>query len=179
MGVFQQRRRAHGNGRLDSFEESEEVSNERIGQLGSHEVLENLLVRSIAEGDSPEIVLVHELIEDVGTEHNGLGNLHGSILELIEFRMALDDIVEERQATAFATQRAIANAGKVGIAVELETVEDSHNTNVLHATILHDGIEDNLAMGIDILQLVPCNRFQELRHGEDGTSTKPATHVVA
>ena len=46
-------------------------------------------------------------------------------------------------------------------------------------TILHDGIEDNLPVGIHILQLFPSNVLQESRHWEDGTGTKPAAHVIA
>ena len=76
--------------------------------------------------------------------------------------MALDDVVEESQATALTTQRTVADAGEVGKTVELQTVEHGHDTNILHPTILHDGIEDNLTMGIQVLQLMPRHRLQEL-----------------
>ena len=83
-------------------------------------MVQNILVGGVAEGYGPQVVLVHELVEEVGTEHHGLGNLYGSIREVVELRMTLDDVVKEGKATPFATQRAVANAGKVGIAVELE-----------------------------------------------------------
>ena len=67
----------------------------------------------------------------------------------------------------------------MGITVELQTVEDSHDADVLHAAVLHDGIEDNLSVGIDILQLVPRYRLQKLRDGEDGTGAEPAADMVA
>ena len=141
-------------------------------------MLQNLLVGCITQRDTPEIVLVHELVEEVGTEHHGLGNLHVGVLKPVQFRMALDDVVEKCQATALTTQRTIADACEVCKAVELQAVEDGDDTDVLHATILHDGIEDNLAVSVEVLQFVPRDRFQELRHGEDGACTEPATHVV-
>ena len=179
VGVLEQRRRADGDGRLHRIEEGEEVGYQRIGQLGTQEVLQDFLVGGIAQGNAPQVVLVHELVEEVGTEHDGLRYLDGGILKLVQLGMALDDVVQKRQATALAAQRALADAGEVGVAVELQTVEDSHDTDVLHAAILHDGVEDNLAVGVDILQLVPRNGLQELRHGEDGARTEPAAHVVA
>ena len=67
----------------------------------------------------------------------------------------------------------------MGIAVELQTVEDGHHTDIFHTAVLHDGIEDNLPVGIDILQLMPGDMLKELADGEDGTCTKPAAHIVA
>ena len=142
-------------------------------------MLQDFLVGGVAQGYLPQVVVVHELVEEVGTEHDGLRNLNGGILKLVQFRMTLDDVVQECQTTAFSSQRTFANTGEVGIAVELQTVEDGHHTDVLHATVLDDGIKDNLTVGIDILQLVPRHGLQELRHGEDGTGTEPAAHVVA
>ena len=93
--------------------------------------------------------------------------------------MPLDDIVEEGEAAALASERAFANAREVGILVELATVEDCHDAGVLHMSVLHDGIEDYLAVGIDILQLMPRHLLEECRHGEDGTRAEPAAHMVA
>ena len=179
MRVFEQRTGTHGNRRLDGIEKGEEVGYQRIGQLCAHKMLQNLLVRCIAQGYRPEVVLVHELVEEVGTQHHGLWNLHRCILKLVQFRMSLDDVVKECQATALTTQRALTDTGKVGIAVELQAVEHSHDTDILHPSVLHNGVEDNLAVGIQVLQLVPRHRLQELADGEDGARTKPAAHVVA
>ena len=66
----------------------------------------------------------------------------------------------------------------MGIAVKLATVEHSHHANVLHVAVLHDGIEDYLAVSLHILKLVPRHRLQELRDGENGTGTEPTAHVV-
>ena len=114
-------------------------------------VLQNLIVASITQSYRIEIVAHHELVEDIGTEHHGLRNLHGGILILVELRMALDDIVQECKTSTLSAQGAFSDTGKVGILVKLHAVENSHYTDVFHVTILHDGIEDNLSMSIYIL----------------------------
>ena len=179
MGVLEQRTGTHGDRRLHGIEEREEVGYQRVGQLSTEEVLQDDLVRSVAEGDGIEIVLLHELVEEVGAKHDGLRYRHLGTLILVQLGVALDNAVEEGQAAALAAERALADAGKVGIAVELQSVEDGHHADVLHAAVLHDGVEDNLPVGIDILQLVPRDVLQEGRHGEDGAGREPAAHVVA
>ncbi len=118
-------------------------------------------------------------VEDIGTEHHGLRNLNGGILILVELRMALDDVVEEGKSPALSAQGSLADAGKVGILIELHSIEHGYHTQVLHVTILHDGIEDDLSVGIHILQLLPGDVLQEGRNREDGSGTEPAAHVVA
>ena len=179
MRILKQRRRAHGNRRFHSIEEGEEVGNQRIRQLRTEEVLQDFFIRRITQRDGIEIVVLHELVEEVGAEHNGLRNHHLRLFILIELGMALDDIIEERQATTLTTEGAFTDAGEMGVAVKLQTVEHSHDTDILHPPVLHDGIEDNLPVGIDILQLMPGDMLKELADGEDGTGTKPAAHIVA
>ena len=179
MRILKQRRRAYGDRRLHRLEEGEEVGNQRIGQLRTEEVLQNLFIRCIAQGNGIEIVFLHELIEEIGTEHNRLGNHHLRLLVLIQFRMALDDIIKESQTTTLSAKGALTDSGEVGVAVELQTVEDCHDTDVLHPPVLHDGVEDDLPVGIDILQLMPSDVLQESRYGEDGTGTKPTAHVIS
>ena len=65
--------------------------------------------------------------------------------------MRLDDVVEKGQATSFATERTVADTRKVGVTVELATIEDSYDAEVFHVAILHDGVEDDLAVSIHIL----------------------------
>ena len=67
----------------------------------------------------------------------------------------------------------------MGILIELHTVEHGNHSQVLHVTVLHDGIEDDLPVGIHILQLLPGDVLQEGGNREDGTGTEPAAHVVA
>ena len=143
------------------------------------EVLQNLIVASITQSYRIKIVAHHEFVEDIGTEHHSFRNLHGGILILVELRMALDDVVEEGKSPALSAQRSFADAGKMGILIELHTVEHGNHAQVLHVTVLHDGIEDDLPVGIHILQFLPGDVLQEGGNREDGTGTEPAAHVVA
>ena len=43
---------------------------------------------------------------------------------------------------------------------------------------MHDGVEDNLSVGVDILQLMPSNVLQESGHGENCSGTEPTAHVI-
>ena len=161
VAVLQERTGTDGNRRLDSIEEGEEVGYQRVGKLRTEEVLQDFLVGGIAQGYGVEVVLLHKLVEEVGTEHDGLRYRHLGTLVLVQLGVALDDAVEEGQAAALAAERAFADAGEVGITVELQAVEDGHHADVLHAAVLHDGVEDNLAVGVNVLQLMPRDVFQE------------------
>ena len=142
-------------------------------------MFQNLVVGCIAESYRVKVVLLHKLIKEVGAEHNGLGDCHLSILVAVKFRMTLDDIVKKCQTTSFTAERALADTCEVTISIKLHAIEYSHHTDVLHTTILHDGIEDNLSVSIDILEFMPGNVLQESRDREDGTGTEPTAHVVA
>ena len=179
VGILQERRRTDGNGRSRRVEEGEEVGHQRVGQLCPEEVFQDFLIAGIAQCNLIEIVRLHELVEDVRTEHDGLRDTDLGVIETGELRMHLHDVVKESQATSLASQRAVADAGEVGIAVVLVTVEDSHHADVLHVTVLHDGIEDDLPVDIHILKLVPSDVLEIFRHGEDGPGAQPAAHVVA
>ena len=74
---------------------------------------QNVLVGSIAQGYLIEVVLLHELVEDVGTQHHCLRNTDLSTRKLVEVGMCLHDIVEERQATSLASERAFTYACEV------------------------------------------------------------------
>ena len=179
MAVLEQRAAPHGNGRLGGLEEGEEVGNVFVGKLGTQEVAQDVLVGGVAQGHGIEVVGVHELVEHVGTEHHGFGNAHFHALQLVEVGMALDDVVEEGQSAPFSAQRAVADACEVAVGVEAVAVEERHHADVLHAAVLHNGVENNLAVGIHVFQLVPRHRLEERRHGEDGAGGEPAAHVVA
>ncbi len=179
MRVLEQRRAAYGDRAAGSLEEREEVSNELVGQLCTQEVLQNCLVGGIAECYLVQVVGVHKLVEDVGTEHHRLGDADLYIFELTELRVGLYYVVEECQTSTLPSQRAVTDTGKVAVGIELTAVEDCHDANVLHAAVLHYGVEDNLAVHINILQLMPRDGLEELRHGEDSAGTKPTAHVVA
>ena len=140
---------------------------------------EDDLVGSVAQRNLIQVVGIHEPVEDVGTQHHGLRNGDGSVVESVELRVALDDVVEEGQATALASKRPFADPGEVGVLVVLPPVEDGHHTHILHLAVFHDGFEDDLPVCIHILEFVPCDMLEELRDGEDGPCTQPAAHMVA
>ena len=179
VGIFEKRAGTDGYRTLRRLEKGEEVGYQCVGQLCSEEMSQDFVIACIAQSYGIEIVALHECIEDIGTKDNCLRNLNRGIVVLIELRMALDDIVEKCQTSALASQGALTYTGEVGILVELHTVEDSYHTDILHVTILHDGIEDDLSVSIHILQFLPGDMAQESRHGEDGTGTEPTAHVIA
>ena len=137
------------------------------------------IVGSITKRNLVEVVLVHELVEDVGTEDHRAWYGHLNAWQLVHLRVALDDVVEESQTTSLTTERAVADACKVAIGIELAAVEDGNDTYVLHLSILHNGVEDNLAVGLNVLQLMPCDVLEESRYGKYGSCTEPTAHVVA
>ena len=179
VAVLEQRAGTDGDGTLHGLEEGEEVVDELVGQLRLEKVLQDFLIGSVAQRQVVEIVAVHELVEDVGAEHERLGDSDRDIVKLCHLGMPLDDVVEEGQAASLSAQRALADAGEVAVLVVLVAVELCHHTDILHVAVLHDGLVDNLAVGIHILQLVPGDVLQESRHGEDGPRRQPAAHMVA
>ena len=114
-------------------------------------MVQYLVVAGITESDLVKVVLLHELVEEVGTQHNGFGYVYLHAREAVELGMALDNIVEKCQSTPFSAQRSIADTCEVGIAVELHAVEHGHHAKVFHVAIAHNGLEDNLSVCVNIL----------------------------
>ena len=179
MRILKKRTGTDGYRTLRGLEEGEEVGYQGIRQLRMQEVLQYLFIAGIAQRYRIKVVIHHECIKDVGTEHHRLRNLHGGILILVELRMTLDDIVEESKAPTLTTQGSFSNAGKVGILIKLHSIKHGYHTQILHMTILHNRIKDNLSVSIYILKFLPGNVLQESRYREYGTGTKPAAHVIA
>ena len=186
--VFEQRRRTCSDGALDHFEERLEVAEQTLRQTSAQEGCEDLFVGRIAQRKRIELVLVHELVEDVGAEHDGLGDAHARLLlqflrgfvesdvaqeafgaEVLQVGVPAHEVVEEGEAASLAAERAIADACKVGILVEASALEHGHHALVLHATIGDDGLEDPLAVCLDVLQTAPRDALEEVGHGEEGT----------
>ena len=61
-------------------------------------------IRGVAQRYLVEVVLLHKLVEHIGTEYHGLRYLYRHAFELPKIRMALDDIVQEGEATALAAE---------------------------------------------------------------------------
>ena len=80
MRVLEQRRGSCCDGALDHFEECLEVAEQTLRQTSAQEGCEDLFVGRIAQRKRIELVLVHELVEDVGAEHDSLGDAHTRLL---------------------------------------------------------------------------------------------------
>ena len=126
-----------------------------------HEMLQDLFVGRIAQSHRIEVVFLHKLVEEVGTKYHRLRDRHLGFLILVQFRVTLNDIIEECQTTTLTSQRALTNTGEVTVSIKLQTVEHCHHTDILHAAILYDGIKDDLSVSIHIFQLMPGDMFQE------------------
>ena len=92
--------------------------------------------------------------------------------------MATKQVVYESEAASFASQTAFSDTGKIAVLVETFTLEDCHNTLILHPSIGNNGVKDDCTMSIDVLQTFPRNALQELGNGEECSRGKPATHVI-
>ena len=179
MGILQQRTASDGYRRTGGLEEREEVGYILIRQLRPEEVPQDRLIGGIAQRYLVEVVTLHEFIEDIRTQDDRLGDAHLDILKLVELGVTLDDIIQERQSSALSSQRTVTDTGEMTVGVELIPAEKGYHTDILHPSVLHDGVEDNLTVGIHILQFLPGHGLEECRHREDCPGTQPATHVVA
>ena len=92
--------------------------------------------------------------------------------------MATKQVIYESEAASFASQTAFSDTGKIAVLVETFTLEDCHNTLILHPSIGNNGVENDGTMCIDVLQTFPRNAFQEFRNGEECSRGKPTTHII-
>ena len=179
MRIFKQRRRAYGYRLLHHLKEGVEVLGQGFRQTGVEEVMEHLLVGDvIAEHNLVKLVTGHELVEDVGAEHDGLRNHHPRVVEAVEVDMAFDDVVDEGDATAFASERTLSDSREVGVLVKAVAMEHGHHALVLHLAVAHDGVEDDVTVGVDVLKGMPGDALEKVGYGEEGTRAQPARHVV-
>ena len=139
---------------------------------------ENLLIGDVAESHLIEVVGVHELVEDVGAEHDGLWYADGDAFLLVEVGVPPQEVVDKGEAASLASQTALADACEVAVLVEALALEDSHDALVLHASVGHNGIEYDGSVRIDVLEALPCDALQEFRDGEEGSRGEPAADIV-
>ena len=178
MRVLEQAGGTYRDRPVHDVEEGFHVADQSHRQSGAEEVLQDFLVGDVAERQLIEVVGVHELVEDIGAEHDGLWDADCHAFLLVEVGVASEQVVDEGEAASFAAQAALADAGKVAVLVESLALEDRYDALVLHPSVGHDGVEDDGAVGIDILQALPRDALQKLRDGEEGTAGEPAADVV-
>jgi len=178
MAVFEQRRGADGNWLAYDFKEGHQVVGQSLGEARVEEVAQDFVVGDVAQGHLVEFVCVHEFVEDVGAEDDGLRNHDACVGKLVEVGVPLDDVVDEGDAAPFSAEASVADPGEVGVLVEAVAVEDGDDALVLHAAVGDDGVEDDLAVGVDVLEGVPGDVSKELGDGEQGAAAEPAGYVV-
>ena len=84
----------------------------------------------------------------------------------------------KRQAPALSSQRTVAYTGKVTIFVEALLLIDCNNTGILHPTVLHDQVENQLARLIHILVVAHIHTLQHLCRRKHGTGIEKAGEMV-
>lgn len=140
------------------------------------EGVEYVAVRNLAQCQRIELVGIHELVEDIGTEHHSL-RYQGPdravwILravftrpDTIEVFVTCKQSVEEGETTSLASERTISDTREVAVLVESLSLEDCNHTLILHTAVCHDGIEDDLTVGIDVLKESQVMRLRNSLNG--------------
>ena len=80
----------------------------------------------------------------------------------------LDDRIDKRQSASFSAQRALPDAGKVGVVVESVAVKHCHYAAVLHLSVLHYEVEEKLSHRrgfADVHKAVHLDNFGNGEHG--------------
>ena len=161
MRIFQQAGRTDGNRPLHDIEKGHQVLDQPGGQAGTQEIAKNRLVINIIERDGIKLIPFHKLIKDIGTNHDRLRDIDSEVLTL-QTGIALDHRPNESQATSFSAQRALADAGEVAVLVETVLLVNGNHARVLHPSVLHDQVEDQLARLVHILVIAHVHMFQHL-----------------
>ena len=93
--VFQQTAATDGNRRTYYRQEGFQVAQQSHGKASSKEMLENSLVGQIAQCYLVKLIGIHELIENVGTENNSLGNAYLNTGVLVKVGVPHEDVVNK------------------------------------------------------------------------------------
>ena len=148
-----------------------------MGQGGPFEGLQNFLIGCIAQGDGVEVVLLHELVEDVRADDHCFGNVHVEVVGC-ERGIPLHERPHECQAASLAAQRAVADAGEVAVLVEAFLLVDGHHAGILHFPVAHDDVEDELPRLVHVGVLVGIVRLQDFGGREHGARVEEARKMV-
>ena len=178
MAIFEQTGTAHRQRSIKHIVERIEVVLHRFGEFGAQKRLQNLGIGNIRQRRGIQPVHFHKLIEYVGTQHHGVGNANHRTLEVVAHWIVFDDGVDKRQATALATERALADARGITVAVEAVFVELCHHATVFHLAILHNQVEKQLAHGWCLADVAEVVHLHHLRYRKQGARIQPTRNVV-
>ena len=177
MGIFQKTRRTDGNRTFDNIEKRHQVFNQTGGKAGTQEIFQDRFVIHITQCDRIQFVCLHKFVEDVCTDHDRLRNGHSKVI-VFQLGITLYHRPNKRQTPALSSQRTVAYTGKVTIFVEALLLIDCNNTGILHPTVLHDQVENQLARLIHILVVAHIHTLQHLCRRKHGTGIEEAGKMV-
>ena len=166
--ILEQAARAHGNRPVHHVVDCVEVIAHRIRQLCRLERRQNLLVRSIAQRQRIEVVLLHKLVEHIGAEHHSVGNGDCDAVKVVTLRVTLDNRVDKRQAAPFTAQTALADAREIAVFVKTVGAEVGHQTAVFHQAIFHNQVAEQPLDGRRLADVDKTVHLDHLGDGEDG-----------
>ena len=178
MAIFEQTRRTYGKRPVYHIEEGIEVVGQSARQCGCKKMLQYLLIAARRQGYGIELVFLHELVENVGTQHHRAGYLHAHTFEIVEFGIFLYYAVDKRQAASLAAERPLPYAGKIAVMVEAVALEYCHHAAVLHAAIFHYGIKHGLAHCLLLGDVVEGVLGEHFGYREQRTRIEPSRYIV-
>ena len=103
---------------------------------------QDLLVAAVGKGDLIEVVLLHELIEDIRAKNDGPRDGDDNILEFVGEPVPFDQRIEKGQSAGLSADRSFADPGKLEVFIILFTVEIGNDTPCFVDPESGDGIED-------------------------------------
>ena len=64
-------------------------------------MFENFFIAYITQSNLIKIVLLHKLVEEIGTQHHRFGNMNLNACKAVKLGMSFDYIVKKGQTTPF------------------------------------------------------------------------------
>ena len=179
MGVFENARTAHGQGAVHHLCQCQQVVAHPFWKPSFEEGGEDLFVGGVAQGQRVEVVVGHELVENIGTEHHGARYGDGDAVEIVALGMFLDYRIDECQAASFASEGPLSDTGEIGVVVEPVFPELCHHTTVLHLAVFDDEVEEQPFYGRRFLNGIEPVPFYDVGDRKHGAGIQPARNVVA
>ena len=179
MGVLENTRRPYGQRPVDHFGQGRQIVAHPFRQPRLEKCLQDNIVGSVAQCKRIQVVIGHELIENIGAEHHRTRNTDGNAIETVALRMLFYYRVDECKATAFAAERSLPDAGEVRVVVKTVLAELRHYSPVFHLAILHNQIEKQAFHCRSLLQRIESMVLDHISQREHGAGIQPAGNVVA
>ena len=125
------------------------------------------------------MVIIHEFIENIRAQNQGFGNAYMYISVSIQFRMAFEHDIQKSQASAFASQGAFTDAGKIGILVEASFLKFCHDALIFYPAIENNGVKKHFPHRSSVFIILDKNTFHKAGDREHSPGEQPAGCVIA